>query len=199
MLMKTTERSIKLDSVNNNRIKILAISGSLRANSSATAVLNHIAVLMPANVEFNTFNGLSNLPHFDDSDNVPTEVKKFRELIAESDGIFICTPEYAFGVPGTLKNALDWTVSSGELTYKPVALITAASVGKNAHAALLLILSALTAKVAEEATLVIPFIRAKLNENGEIKDAATLDAVKRVIDAFLKIIETTEKIDLNKL
>jgi len=94
---------------------------------------------------------------------------------------------------------LDWTVSSGELTYKPVALITAASIGKNAHAALLLILSALTAKVAEEATLVIPFVRAKLNENGEIKDAATLDAVKKVINAFLKTVETTEKVDLNNL
>jgi NAD(P)H-dependent FMN reductase len=182
-----------------DRVKILAISGSLRPNSSATFVLNHVAALMPANVEFNVYKDLGNLPHFDDSDNVPAEVKKFRGLISESDGVFICTPEYAFGVPGTLKNALDWTVSSGELTYKPVALITAASIGKNAHAALLLILSALTAKVAEEATLVIPFVRAKLNENGEIKDAATLDAVKKVINAFLKTVETTEKVDLNNL
>jgi len=117
----------------------------------------------------------------------------------ESDGVFVCTPEYAFGVPGTLKNALDWTVSSGELTYKPVALITAASVGKNAHAALLLILSALAAKVTEEATLVIPFIRAKLNDKGEIKDEETVKAVKKVIHAFLKNLETTEKVDLNNL
>src|SRR4051794_18582338 len=109
------------------------------------------------------------------------------------------SPEYAFGVPGSLKNALDWTVSSGEITYKPVALITAASVGKNAHSALLLTLSALTAKVAEEATLVIPFIRAKLDETGAIKDTATLDAVKKAINAFLKTIEANEKIDLNKL
>ena len=181
------------------KIKILAVSGSLRANSSATSVLNHVAVLMPSNVEFNMFNGLGRLPHFDDSDNVPVEVIKFREFIAEADGVFICTPEYAFGVPGNLKNALDWTDSSGELTYKPVALITAASVGKNAHAALLLTLSALTATVAEEATLVIPFIRAKLNEKGEIKDATTLEAVEKVIDAFLKTIQTTEKIDLNNL
>jgi NAD(P)H-dependent FMN reductase len=170
-----------------------------KKNSSATSVLNHIAALMPSNVEFNVYDGLGDLAHFDDSDNVPAEVIKFRELIAESDGVFICTPEYAFGVPGTLKNALDWTVSSGELTYKPVALITAASVGKNAHASLLLILSALTAKVTEEATLLIPFIRTKLNENGEIKDPATLDAIKNVTKAFLQVIQTTEKIDLNKL
>src|SRR3954451_4007588 len=179
--------------MSNDKIKILAISGSLRENSSATSVLNHVATLMPVNVEFNVYNGFGNLPHFDDSDNVPGEVRKFRELISESDGVFICTPEYAFGVPGSLKNALDWTVSSGELTYKPIALITAASVGKNAHAALLLTLSALTAKVPEEATLVIPFICAKLNEKREIKDAATLDAIKKVMDAFLKTIRTTEK------
>jgi NAD(P)H-dependent FMN reductase len=183
----------------NQRIKILGISGSLRTSSSATSVLDHVAALMPGNVEFNVYRNLGKLPHFDDSDHVPDEVKKFRGLIAESDGVFICTPEYAFGVPGSLKNALDWTVSSGELTYKPVALITAASVGKNAHAALLLTLSALTAKVAQEATLVIPFIRAKLNEKGEIKDEATLDAVKRVIAVFLHTIQTTEKIDLNNL
>jgi chromate reductase len=182
-----------------NKVKILAISGSLRANSSATSVLHHVGALMPANVEFNIYKGLSTLPHFDDSYNVPREVRKFRELTAESDGIFICTPEYAFGVPGSLKNALDWIVSSGEITYKPVALITAASVGKNAHASLLLTLSALTAKVKEEATLVIPFIRAKLNERGEIKDLATLEAVKKVIDVFLETIRTTEKIDLNNL
>jgi chromate reductase len=183
----------------NNKIKILAISGSLRTNSSATSVLHHVGALVPASVEFNIYSGLSVLPHFDDSDHVPEEVKKFRELVAESDGVFICTPEYAFGVPGSLKNALDWIVSSGELTYKPVALITAASVGKNAHAALLLILSALRAKVTEEATLVIPFIRAKLNENGEINDAATLYAVEKVIVAFIQTIEATEKIDLNNL
>jgi chromate reductase len=182
-----------------SKIKILAISGSLRANSSATSVLNHVAALMPSEVTFKVYNDLGKLRHFDDSENVPDEVKKFRELISESDGVFISTPEYAFGVPGTLKNALDWTVSSGEFTYKPVALITAASVGKNAHASLLLTLSALTAKIAEDATLVIPSIRAKLNENGEIKDAATLDAVKKVIDAFIETIKTTEKIDLNNL
>ena len=180
-------------------LKIMGISGSLRTNSSATMVLKQIAMLLPSSIEFNIYNGLGELPHFNDAEDEPATVKQFKNLVAAADGIFICSPEYAFGVPGTLKNALDWTVSSGELTYKPVALITAASIGKNAHAALLLILSALTAKVAEEATLVIPFVRAKLNENGEIKDAATLDAVKKVINAFLKTVETTEKVDLNNL
>src|SRR5690348_9480265 len=179
------------------KIKILALCGSLRETSSNNTILKLISGMMPDNVEFAIYKKIASIPAFDEVDNEP--VKEFRQLIREADGVLICTPEYAFGVPGTLKNALDWTVSSGELTYKPVALITAASIGKNAHAALLLILSALSAKVAEEATLVIPFVRAKLNENGEIKDAATLDAVKKVINAFLKTVETTEKVDLNNL
>jgi chromate reductase len=87
-----------------------------------------------------------------------------------------------------LKNALDWTVSSGDLVNKPVALITAASGGKNAHASLLLTLSALSASVSEEATLIIPFIRAKLNERGEFKDETTLVRVKEVISSFVRIL-----------
>jgi len=181
------------------KIKILALSGSLRANSSATSVLRQTCSLFPSTVECNIYDGLAKLPHFDDSNETPQEVSHFRRLIAEADGVLICTPEYAFGVSGSLKNALDWTVSSGELTYKPVAVITAASVGKNAHASLLLTLSALTATVAEEATLVIPFIRSKLNEKGEIKDANTLNSIKKVVDAFLEAIENSEKIDLNNL
>ena len=181
------------------KIKILALSGSLRANSSATSVLRLTCSLFPSTAECNIYDGLAKLPHFDDSNETPQEVLHFRRLIAEADGVLICTPEYAFGVPGSLKNALDWTVSSGELTYKPVAVITSASVGKNAHASLLLTLSALTATVAQEATLVIPFIRSKLNEKGEIKDANTLNSIKKIADAFLEVIQSSKKIDLNNL
>lgn len=79
-----------------------------------------------------------------------------RDLIKNASGIIICTPEYAFGVPGQLKNMLDWMVSSGSLVDKPVALVTASSVGSHAHAALLLTLGALSAKVIDGATLLIP-------------------------------------------
>jgi chromate reductase len=183
----------------NRKIKIFAISGSLRNNSSATSVLKQVAALIPKAIEFNIYGGLGDLPHFDDNENVPFEVQKFKELLANADGIFICTPEYAFGVPGTLKNALDWTVSSGEFVNKPVALITAASAGDKAHASLLLTLSAISAKVAEDATLLIPFIRSKLNDKGEVKDIETLNAIKKVIDSFIKTVENTERVELNKL
>jgi len=170
-------------------LKIMGISGSLRTNSSATMVLKQVAMLLPSSVGFNIYSGLGELPHFNDADDEPATVKQFKNLVAAADGIFICSPEYAFGVPGTLKNALDWTVSSGDFVSKPVALITAASGGKSAHASLLLTLSALSASVAEEATLIIPFIRAKLNEGGEFKDEKTLAEVKEVISSFVRILE----------
>src|SRR6478752_4823175 len=117
----------------NNKIKILGISGSLRANSSATSVLKQAASLLPANTVFQLYDGLGQLPHFDDSFEIPAEVIQFRQLIFEADGVLICTPEYAFGVPGSLKNALDWTVGTMEMNSKPTALITASTGGERGH------------------------------------------------------------------
>src|SRR6478752_7363088 len=95
-------------------IKILAIPGSLRANSSSNLVLKAIKDMMPSGAYVEIFDGVGNLPHFDDAPDVPELVQAFRKKIKEADAVLICTPEYAFGVPGSLKNALDWTVSSGE-------------------------------------------------------------------------------------
>ena len=168
----------------NKKISILGISGSLRNNSSATSVLKQVARLFSKEISFHIFEGLAELPHFNDSNEAPRQVVQFRELITESDGVFICTPEYAFGVPGSLKNAIDWTVGSGDFVNKPVALITASSVGDKGHAALLLILSAITASVDEGSTLLIPFIRAKLNEKGEVKDEIVLNEIRNLVEHF---------------
>src|SRR5258708_4378752 len=149
-----------------SKIKVVAIYGSLRNNSSATFILKHIITLFPETIDFILYRGISKLPHFDDSENISIEVTSFRNLLREADGVIICQPEYAFGVAGSLKNALDWTVGSGELTGKPVALVTAATGGDKAHAALLLIFKALSSKVAEDATLLIPFVRTKLDDKG---------------------------------
>jgi chromate reductase len=170
------------------RIKILGISGSLRSNSSNTNILRVLASMAPENVEVLLYEGLAGLPHFNpvlDDENSFEPVKEFRHLLSSSHGVIICTPEYAFGVPGSLKNALDWTVSSGEFTNKPVAVITASLGGEKAHAALLQIFTALSSKVSEAATLLIPFIRTKLNEKGEVSDPQTLASLQSVLDAIL--------------
>lgn len=167
---------------------ILAISGSLRAGSSNHAILRYLGGLAPGNVDYIIYDGLSQLPHFDpglDNDDPPEPVSALRKLLAEADGVVICTPEYAYGVPGSLKNALDWTVSSGSLVDKPLALITASTGGQNAHAALLLILGALSANVLENATLLISFIRSKMDGEGNITDVETAGTLRKAFTGLL--------------
>jgi chromate reductase len=173
------------------KINILAISGSLRANSSNNAVINAAAKFVPEDVDFSIYQGLGTLPHFDDSKEPAKEVTELRNMLKAADGVLICSPEYAFGVPGVLKNALDWTVSSGELVYKPLALITAATGGDKAHASLLLTFTALSANLTPEATLLISFIRAKMNESGEVTDPATLKNIQNVVNALMETIKSS--------
>jgi chromate reductase, NAD(P)H dehydrogenase (quinone) len=168
--------------------KIIAIPGSLRANSSSHQILNHFTGLMPSTIELTIFDGVGNLPHFNDPVEIPQAVTDFRDKIKQADAVIICTPEYAFGVPGSLKNALDWTVGTGEFVDKPVALITASSQGEKGHAALLLILGAISAKVVPETALLISFVRAKLNNDGTIKDPQTANDLKRVATSLINSI-----------
>ncbi|HEX3168818.1 MAG TPA: NADPH-dependent FMN reductase [Chitinophagaceae bacterium] len=172
------------------RINILGISGSLRSNSSASAILNTVAGLVPERVEFTIYSGLADIPAFNDSNEIPGTVAAFIKLLSEADGVFFVIPEYAFGVPGALKNALDWTVSSSTaFPDKPVALITAATGGDKAHAAFLLTLKAMSSKIPEGATLLLSFIRSKLNERNEVKDRATLDSIRAVINSLIDSIQ----------
>jgi chromate reductase len=149
------------------KINILALSGSLRKKSSSIAVLKSLSGLAITKAGFKIYDTLDGLPHFSpDREEGTQEVNDFRHALQEADGIVICTPEYAFGVPGTLKNALDWVVSSGELNEKPVIAISVSplpSGGDKALASLLLTLSALGTRLDAEAALSIPVINKKLN------------------------------------
>lgn len=169
-------------------IKILGIPGSLRADSSSNLMLNVIASIIPKDVYFEIYDGIGSLPHFNDPKQTPESVVSFRNKIKESDGVLICTPEYAFGVPGSLKNALDWTVGSGEFVDKPVCLVTASSQGEKGHAALLLILEAISAKVVDNGALLIPSVRAKLNAQGHVNDQTTITNLQKVVEALLQYI-----------
>lgn len=175
----------------NYKGNILAISGSLRSGSSNHKILQFLSALVPTDISFFVYGKLADIPPFDpglNHEHPPEAVAELRELIKNASGIIICTPEYAFGVPGQLKNMLDWMVSSGSLVDKPVALVTASSAGSHAHAALLLILGALSAKVTAGATLLIPFIRAKIDVNGDITDEQTAKSLRDVMKVFLKEI-----------
>jgi chromate reductase len=166
------------------KIKILAICGSIRKDSSNYTILQEIARTIPPQVSFELYDEMTAIPAFDGRDTEPEAVTRYKNKIQGADGVLICTPEYAFGVPGALKNSLDWTVSSMVFTNKPVALITASSVGDKAHESLQHTLTAISAKLRPETTLLIPFVRAKVKE-GKIADEETRRSVDAVVNALL--------------
>ena len=171
-----------------NKKSIFAIPGSLRSGSSNHAILNHIGGLIPADINYIIYDRLAAIPPFDpglDNENPPEAVAELRSLITNADAIIICTPEYAYGVPGQLKNALDWMVSSSSFVDKPVALITASLGGESAHAAMHLILGALSAKVIPEATLLVQFVRSKVNAEGVITDGETVERIGKVVEELV--------------
>nr|WP_294790184.1 NADPH-dependent FMN reductase [uncultured Mucilaginibacter sp.] len=177
-------------------IKIFAICGSTRKTSSNLNLIKAIADLTSESFNITIFEGLSTLPHFNpdlDNESVPEEVKDFRKQLSEAEGVLICTPEYAIGVPGTLKNAIDWTVSSMEFSQKPVALITASLSGEKAHQSLLGTLLIIEARMTSDTQLLIPFVKTKVNDEGKITDNDTLNSVNKLIQSLTEIIMNNAK------
>jgi len=168
-------------------LRILGINGSLRKNSSSHVVLDEIERLLSATVSFSSYGNLADIPAFDGPPEDPQPVQHFKEQLKQADGIIIVTPEYAFGVPGAFKNALDWTVGSGDFLNKPVAMITASSHGEKAHESLHHTLTALSAHVDPSTSLLIPFIRAKIRD-GRITDHETSLAIENVAQSFLNLL-----------
>ena len=173
---------------------ILAISGSLRAASTNLKIIENVAKLAADRLKISICQNLSKLSAFNpDLDgegvNPPPEIAHLRRQINEADGVLICTPEYVFAVPGALKNAIDWTVSSGAFMNKPTALITASGLGEKAHESLLLTLRTLEAKIGENSALLISHARTKVNSEGVISDEATIEALKLLIESFFRTID----------
>lgn len=167
--------------------KIIAVSGSTRKNSTNLYLINAIINLTAGIFNIEIFKGLSELPHFNpdtDIDNPPKQVIEFRNQLREADGILICTPEYAMGVPGTLKNAIDWTVSSSEFYHKPTALITASSLGEKGHASLLDTLKMIEANITDKTQLLISYAKTKITDDSKIVDNKTLMEVTLLLNSF---------------
>jgi chromate reductase, NAD(P)H dehydrogenase (quinone) len=173
------------------KLQILGISGSLRAISSNTAVLEAAAKLAPNNIQITLYQGLADLPHFNpdcDRDPLPDPVIALRQAIKDSDGLLISSPEYAHGVPGSLKNALDWLVSSVEFPGKPVALINTSPRATIALASLTEILTVMSAKIVEEANVTLPIAGSGLDAVGIASDAEISSSLKLAIEKFAQKI-----------
>lgn len=175
--------------MNQRRPVVLGISGSLRKQSSNSRLLASIGELMSSEVEFRLYEGLAGLPHFSpdlDRDDVePNEaVEEWRKTLRSADAIIICTPEYARGVPGSLKNALDWAVSSGEFVNKPTAAISASphpEGGATALDSLILTLKMMSASVPDGATLAIPFAGRQIGADGRVMDPIIFASLRNLV------------------
>jgi len=170
-----------------SKIKILAISGSTRNNSSNFKILNYLSNHLKASFEVEILESLAVLPHFNpdlDNENPPKEIVSFRNKIENADGVLICTPEYVFSLPGTLKNALEWCVSTTIFSNKKVGLITASASGEKGHEQLLLIMQTLEAKFDEMTQVLIQGVRGKVNTDGEVIGEETKELLQNFIKNF---------------
>jgi chromate reductase, NAD(P)H dehydrogenase (quinone) len=136
--------------------RILAISGSLRRASTNTAALEALARLAPEGVKVLVYGDLARLPPFNPDNDIedkskPEPVETLRTLVDASDALVIAAPEYAHGLPGALKNALDWLVASETFAGKPTALINTSPRAFHAQASLREILSTMAARLTPEA------------------------------------------------
>jgi chromate reductase, NAD(P)H dehydrogenase (quinone) len=173
-------------------LRLLAISGSLRARSSNTSLLRLAIDVAPEGVQVVMYDGLATLPHFNPDDDVdvpPAPVLDLRTQVGDADGLLFCSPEYAHGVPGSLKNALDWLVASVELPHKPVALINASPWATHAQASLVETLTVMSTNIVHEACATIPVARGDVAADGSIESAEIRSALRAALDAFVRGIE----------
>ena len=166
---------------------ILAICGSTREKSANKDIINSIKKLSQEQLNIIDFD-ITTLPHFNQditNENVPNSVIQFREAIEKSDGVLICTPEYVFSLPGVLKNAIEWTVSTTVFTDKPTALITASSSGEKAHESLLLVMNTLGIKTNEDLCILISGVKSKLNTDGDVIDGILNERLRKLTSCLM--------------
>jgi chromate reductase len=174
----------------NSKKKILAISGSTRKNSSNEKILSLISSMYQDIVEVNIYTEIDLLPHFNpdikESD-LPFTVVNFLKLIEDADGVIICTPEYVFSLPWSLKNALEWSVSTTVFSYKPFAFIVASASGEKAFESLDLIMKTLLQEeIPSSNKLLIKGIKGKINEEGKMLDENVLSQIKLLVESLMK-------------
>ncbi len=161
-------------------LQALLISGSLRAASTNTAVLETARAVAPDGLAMMLYDGMGELPHFNPDDDregeaVHPAVAELRRQVGAADALLICTPEYAGALPGALKNLLEWTVGDAGTYRKPVAWINASGPAAptgaaDAHDSLHKVLGYVGADVVEGACVRVPLTRDAVGPDGMIAD-----------------------------
>lgn len=163
-------------------MQLLLVSGSTRPASTNTAVLRTLRALTPPGSLADLWDGLLAVPAFVPDQAPPPSVHDLDDRIAAADAVVFCTPEYAGTLPGSLKNALDWTVAGARLYGKPVAWVNCANPGRGAGAVatLRLVLGYVGAEIVEEACLTLPVGRADVGAAGIVEKPDLREALAGV-------------------
>lgn len=175
-------------------LHILAVSGSLRAESKNRALLEAAQLLAPLGTRLILDWSLATLPHFNpdldtlDGSTLPSDAAHWRDSVGRADGLLISSPEYAHGIPGVLKNALDWLVSSTTFPGKPVALIGASALSVFAPAQLRETLTTMNARFIDDASTVIPVPGAVVRAETIAADTELAKLLRDALEAFVSAI-----------
>jgi NAD(P)H-dependent FMN reductase len=177
----------------NRPLRILAISGSLRRASTNTAALEALARLATEGVKVLVYGDLAKLPPFNPDDDVedkpkPEAVETLRALVDASDALVIAAPEYAHGLPGALKNALDWLVASETFAGKPTALINTSPRAFHAQASLREILSTMAARLTPEAFAAIALTGKAVTVDDVLADTVCTRQLTESLEALIAAV-----------
>ena len=167
-------------------MNLLAVSGSLRAGSINSAFCRIVARLAAPSINVTVFSGLGDLPLFnpDLEASPPESVRLFRAAILQADALLIASPEYAHGVSGVMKNALDWLVSFEGVVNKPVALINTSPRARHAYDALREVLHTMSTDIIEDASRSIPLLGICVTEEAMLNDPGIRKAAQYVLQAI---------------
>lgn len=170
-------------------MNVLALCGSIRENSSNHALLSAIRSFFPSIMQWDLFE-VKTLPFFDPSlqfgPDVPLSVQKIRFLAEKADYIVISTPEYAHGIPGILKNALEWLVHECTVKKRAVLVIGSSSGGEFVKEYLCETLRTMDWVVTPGATLVVRTARSQLSPQGEVTDPELQARLKNFVQGLLE-------------
>jgi NAD(P)H-dependent FMN reductase len=176
-------------------LRVLAISGSLRAQSLNTLLLREAARLAPPGTTFTFWECLDDLPHFSPERDVaplPAPVTELRDRIHQADAMLICTPEYIHAMPAVLKNLLEWVVSSTDCVGKPAVAWSASPSlegGARAHASLVHTLEVMSTQVVHASSLCLTLARSGLDDAGHLRDPAQEASLRSALNMLLSSVE----------
>ncbi len=179
-------------------MRVLTICGSLPSGSLNLAVLEAVRHLAPYSVEVVSFTGMGELPHFNpdlEAAGLPAGAANLRAQVSQADALLISSPEYAHGMPGSLKNLLDWLVGDETFAGKPVALVNTSPRATHAQAQLAEVLTTMSARLVSTACVTLPLLARPLDAAGIIRDAglsATLRDALKALACFIGEIEARE-------